>query len=420
MTIRQKDPDKAEKMTIRSSYFQKLKGKQLPSLLIIVMCLLPVACNRKQESGYSVMKGHFRQSVIETGELEAVNASYLGMPRINYEYGYSFKIIGLAEHGKNVHKGEPVIKVDPSSVQKFIIERSESLENEIASTNKLKAQINNNMQDLRSQLKNEQASYDIKKLGVEKSGFEAAGLRRVIELEFRQAEIKLKKIQRNLELKPKLDSLDLHIQKIRVNQKENELNAAQETLAKLVVDSPLDGIFVVEDNWRTGKMIRVGDEVYLGAPVARIPDIRSMKVKGFVMENDISRIKPGLQVIIRLDALPSVPFHGTISTVGRVCIEKDNKKIFPAEVLITESDLRLKPGMTVSCEYITYEGEDDIYVPSNCILEENKHFYLYAKKRGKIRKTEVKTGQSNNMFTVVSGDLKPGQALELPENILTR
>ena len=54
------------------------------------------------------------------------------------------------------------------------------------------------------------------------------------------------------------------------------------TLAKLIVSSPLDGIFVVEQNWRTGQTIKVGDEVYLGAPVARIPDIRTMKVNGFV------------------------------------------------------------------------------------------------------------------------------------------
>ena len=103
-----------------------------------------------------------------------------------------------------------------------------------------------------------------------------------------------------------------------------------------------------------------------------------------------------------------------------VCIKRDDKKVFPAEVLITESDLRLKPGMTVSCEYITYESEEELYVPSNCILEENRHFYLFTKKRGKLRKTEVKTGASNNVFTIVSGDLKPGQPLELPENILTR
>jgi multidrug efflux pump subunit AcrA (membrane-fusion protein) len=342
------------------------------------------------------------------------------MPRINSIYGYNLKIIGLAEHGKNVQKGDPVIRVDPSSVQKYIIEKRESLENEIASANKLKAQIINNMQDLKAQLRNEQASFDIKKLQLDKSAFESEAIRKVIELEFHQAEIRLDRIKRNLELRPKLDSLDYRVQHIKVIQKENELKAAEETLDQLNVSSPLDGIFVIERNSRTGQTIKVGDEVYLGNIVARIPDIRTMKVKGIVLENDIGKIKPDLDVIIRLDALPSVPFHGKINKVSRVCIEQDKKKVFLTEVLISEADLRLKPGMTVRCEYITYEGENEIYVPTSCILEENKHLYLFIRKRGKISKIEVTTGPSNNMYTIVSGDLRPGQDLVLPENILTR
>ena len=145
-----------------------------------------------------------------------------------------------------------------------------------------------------------------------------------------------------------------------------------------------------------------------------------MKVNGIVLENDISKIKPGLNVVVRLDALPSVPFNGKINKVSRVCIEQDKKKVFLTEVMLSETDLRLKPGMTVRCEYITFEGKDEIYVPNSCILEENKHFYLFIERRGKIRKTEVSTGPSNNMYTIVSGDLRPGQDLVLPENILTR
>jgi HlyD family secretion protein len=396
--------------------------------LVIVLFLVAASCNKKKQSGYTVLEGPFKQSVIETGELQAVHSSTMTMPRINSIYGYRLKIIGLAEHGKNVKKDEPVIIVDPSSVQKYIIEKSESLENEIASANKLKAQITNNMQDLRAQLRNEQASFDIKKLELEKSAFESKGIRKVIELEYRQAELKLNKIKRNLDIRPTLDSLDYRIQRIKVSQKENELRAAQETLNQLIVCSPLDGIFVVEKSYRTGQIIKVGDEMYIGNTVARIPDIRTMMVNGIIQENDISRIKSGLNVIIRLDALPSVAFHGKINKVSLVCTKQeqpwepttDNKKVFLTEVLITESDLRLKPGMTVSCEYITYEGENEIYVPNNCILEENMHFYVFTRKRGKIRKTEVETGPSNNMYTIVSGDLDPGQDLVLPENILTR
>jgi len=409
---------------MKSSYRNiEVTGKKFILLLlpVLLFVLLNMSCGSRNDSRYTVLRGPFRQTVIETGELQAVNSSVVTMPRINPIYGYNFKIIGLSEHGKNVKKGDPVITVDPSSVQKTIIEKRESLENEIASANKLKAQITNNLQDLKAQLRNEQPSFELKKLQMEKSAFESAGIRKVIELEYRQAEIRLNNLKRNLKLRPKLDSLDYRIQQIKVAQKQNELKTAEETLKLLVVTSPLDGVFVVERNPRTGQMYKIGDEVYLSYIVARIPDIRTMKVKGIILENDISRIKSGLDVIVRLDALPNVPFNGKLSNVSRVCIQQsDMKKVFQTEILISGTDLRLKPGMTVRCEYITYEGENEIYVPSNCILEENKHFYCFVRRRGKIRKTEVRTGPSNNMYTIVDGDLRPGQDLVLPENILSR
>jgi len=387
----------------------------ITAVFLLVICLS--SCHSSKGGEYSVLKGHFIQSVKETGELAAVNASYLSIPRISFEYGYSFKIIGLAEHGSTVHKGDTVFTVDPSVVQRDIIQKSELLETETASTNKLKAQITNNLQDLRSQIRNEEASYEIKKLAYEKSGFESAGIRKVAELEFRLEEIKLNKIRRNLQIRPRLDSLDLHIQEIKVKQKEAELIAAQAALARMKVISPLDGIFVVSDNWRNGQTIRVGDEIYVGNPVAQIPDIRTMKVKGFIPENDIGKIKADMEVIIRLDALPSVPFQGTLKHIGKICIEQDNKKIFPTEVFISGSDPRLKPGMTVSCEYISFESSASIYVPNSCLLEENKHYYLFPVRWGKPRKTEVKTGPSNNTYTIVTGDIREGQSLELPANI---
>jgi multidrug efflux pump subunit AcrA (membrane-fusion protein) len=405
-------------MKIKSSYIIILKERFIPFLFLTLILILQASC-KKQKSEYTILKGPFRQSVIETGELQSVNAVTLTMPNIDYKYGYRLKIVDLAEHGKIVHKGDPVVKVDPASVQKFIIEKKESLETEIASSNKLKAQLINNLQDLKAQLRNEQASYDIKKLQLETSAFETEALRKVRELEFRQSEIRLNKLKMTLALRPKLDSLDYRIQHIKVSQRENELQAAEETLELLTVRSPLDGIFVLQRNYNSGQTIKVGDEVYLGDVVAKIPDINTMKVNGIIMENDISKVKLDQNVIVRLDALPSVPFHGKISKIGKVCIPQEEKKVFLTEVLISETDLRLKPGMTVSCEYITFESMDETYVPNNCILEENKHFYLFTRKRGKIRKTEVKTGPSNNMFTVVSGDLKSGQTLELPENILT-
>ena len=322
------------------------------------------------------MSGPFKQSIIETGELEAVNASFIIMPRINWQYGYQFKIIGLIEHGKTVHKGDSVVKIDPSSIYKFIIEREAMLDNENAASKKLKVQMENNIQDLNAQLKSEQAAYDLKKLELERIKFESENKRRIKELEFQQSTIRLNKVKRNLELKPKSDNYDLKIQKIRVIQREAELKDGRETLKKLVLRSPLDGIFQVTRSIFTGQNVRLGDNTYIGSILASIPDIRKMKAKTYINETDIRKVRPGMKVIIRLDALPSVPFNGVITKISKICTDREREKVFNTEVEILESDLRLKPGMTVSCEYICYETDSALFVPNNCLLRQASHYIL--------------------------------------------
>ncbi|MBV5343024.1 hypothetical protein JZU68_05250, partial [bacterium] len=70
---------------------------------------------------------------------------------------------------------------------------------------------------------------------------------------------------------------------------------------------------------------------------------------------DFLHVKLGQKVKVRLDALPKVVFNGEVSHVGKLCRLKDEKskqKVFDVEVKMLVSDERLKPGMTVSCEYI--------------------------------------------------------------------
>jgi HlyD family secretion protein len=387
-------------------------------LLIFAIC---TSCSDGIDSGYSVMKGPFRQSLIENGELQAVNASMLSMPRLNYVYGSTYKIISIAGHGQMVKAGDTVMVFDPAPVQKFIIDRMAILENEVAAVNKVKAQNINSMQDIKAQVRGEEKSFDMKKLQLERSGFESAGIRRVTELEFRQSEIRLKSARRKMELRPVLDSLDLLIQNIKVSQKEIELAIARESLNLLYSISPQDGLFVIENNTRTGRPIQAGDDIYLGSRLARIPDVRTMKVKGYVHELDIGKIVQGGAVEIRLDALPSVVFNGSVTFVNRVSVELETRRMFSTEVLIAGSDIRLKPGMTVSCEYITFESSGDVtYVPSECIHQEGSHHYVFIRRRGNITKTEVETGHSNNRHTIVNGNIREGQELVLPESIINQ
>jgi hypothetical protein len=95
--------------------------------------------------------------------------------------------------------------------------------------------------------------------------------------------------------------------------------------------------------------------------MASVPDLTWMRVETQINENDFLRIKKGDKVLVRLDALPEVAFDGEISNIGLFCHAKDRnkprQKVFDVEVKLLVSDERLKPGMTVSCEFIE-EGKE--------------------------------------------------------------
>jgi Membrane-fusion protein len=407
--IRKSRMNKRKKIFLISRFFNWRKK----FILFLSLIYLSISCNNGTQEVFTVMSGSFRQSIIQTGELQAVKASFIPMPDIDWQYGYQFKIIGLAEHGKIVHKGDSIIKLDPSSVYKFIIEREDMLENELADAKKQVVQSENNIQELNAQLKSEQAAYDLKKLEVDRSKFDTDPKKRITELEFQQETIKLNKVKRNLDLKPKLDDFDRHIQRIKVAQRQNELNNAKEALKLFLLGSPLDGIFQVAVNdWADNpQMWKVGDTPYQGQILASIPDVSWMKVKTYINESDVKRVHKGMKVIVRLDALPSVPFSGTITEVSKICVARDKEKVFNVVVVIDESDLRLKPGMTINCEYILYESDKNMFVPNNCLLKEKGHSYVFLKKRGSVRKVEVQAGAANINHTVITGEVKPGQRL---------
>jgi RND family efflux transporter MFP subunit len=232
--------------------------------------------------------------------------------------------------------------------------------------------------------------------------------------------VALDKVKRNLALKPILDNYDRVIQHIKVIQRQSELTGAKETLKQFLIRAPLDGTFQVASNrnYTNPQNWKIGDSPYTGYIIASIPDISRMKAKTYINEAEFRKVKPGMKVIVRLDALPSVPFNGIIKDISKICFAHDQQKVFNVTVEIKESDQRLRPGMTVSCEYILYESDKDLFVPNNCLLKEKGHSYVFIKRGRKVRKTEVQTGMANTNYTIITSGVKQGQKLVPFDEIL--
>lgn len=329
-----------------------MKKNKIHLLFLSLVVLCQVSCSGidKEKEGRAIKAN----SIVETGEIAAVNSKAFTLPRYGRNF-YEMKIIGILEHGAILNEGDSIIQLDPTDVKKFIVDRETNLEGQVASFEMLRVNQENSRNEQESKMKNEIASFNLKKIELEASRFEPDKFKRIKELEFKQAEIRLEKEKKKLELNKIISESDYRIQEIKVNQTKADIENAYGILPELTIRTPISGVFQIAENRRTNNLLKVGDQLYPGSNMASVPELKWMKINTQINETDFLKISLGQKVLVRLDAMPSVVFEGEIAYMGRLCYLKDSKskqKIFDVEVKMLKVDERLKPGMTVSCEYL--------------------------------------------------------------------
>jgi multidrug efflux pump subunit AcrA (membrane-fusion protein) len=332
-----------------------MKRKELAELVCFLLAVaLFVACG---STGGSVEDEQASAGkIIETGELAAVNSRSFVMPRFGRNW-YEMRIIGILEHGSIVNVGDSIIQLDPTEIKKFIIDRESEMETQLVALEKLHVDQDNRNLEQDSKIKNEIATFNLKKIELESSRFESERLRKIKELEFKQAQITYDKEKRKMELSKIIAANDLKIQEIRVRRIENEVKDAYNILPALIIRTPIAGVFQIARNRRTGALVKIGDNLFMGNNMANVPALDKMKVNTYINETDFLKIRKGQKVAVRMDALPNVVFEGEVAYIGKLCHlrdenKKSRQKVFDVEVNILLPDERLKPGMTVSCEFL--------------------------------------------------------------------
>jgi HlyD family secretion protein len=91
-----------------------------------------------------------------------------------------------------------------------------------------------------------------------------------------------------------------------------------------------------------------------------------------VDENDIVSIQIGDSATIEVDALPDIPFKGTVSEIASSAKitasgTADQKTEFEVEISIDIPGRKLRPGMTASADIVTEIREDALVVPIQCV-----------------------------------------------------
>jgi HlyD family secretion protein len=159
---------------------------------------------------------------------------------------------------------------------------------------------------------------------------------------------------------------------------------------------------------------QVGDQVWSNQPLLILPDVSKMVVETRVRETDIHKVERQQKVAVTVDAYPAARLNGAVTLIGSLAQEERERrgtKFFDVTLELSESDSRLRPGMTARVEIQVEERARALYVPLEAVFVREGKNLVYVQGLGGPRTREVALGPSNNDFVVVEKGLVRGERL---------
>jgi len=208
-----------------------------------------------------------------------------------------------------------------------------------------------------------------------------------------------------------------------LKEKAERLEKLKRDRERLTVRAPVDGIVLHGDLenrwWRQEDKMTVGDKVQPHQVFMTVPDLSSFKVKVGISEADVNKVRPGMEAVVRPEALPDTAMKAIVRVVSTVVTRTGfwdsdgGRSKFDAELDLEGYDARLKPGMKCRVEIAVEEVRDALHVPLDAVFEKEGQVFCYVLGPGGPRPRAVRTGRSSADYVEILEGLAEGEAVTL-------
>jgi HlyD family secretion protein len=352
-------------------------------------------------------KGEFLVLVRCRGEIQARRSVLITAP-VNVP---DLRIVWVAAAGSQVEADDVVVRFDPSSAKQQLQERTATLKQAQASLDQAVAQARITAEQDKRDLAS--ARYDVELARMEASKREVVsvidGETAKIDLALSEGKLRVREASvalHEVSSRAKLASLE----SVRA-QAQADLELTQKRLAQMEIKTPISGVIVFMPNYSQGYMnaqpFKVGDQAWPGASVAEIPDLNTLEMEAKIEEIDRSRLAPGNEVRIHVDALPELSFSSKLALISPLTqvtyYEWPPTSSFRAYAKVEKPDPRLRPGMNGSVDVVVSRLKDTISIPAKALFTVRGRPVVYLSENKRYRPVEVQVLARNPDEIAVAG-----------------
>lgn len=319
------------------------------------LALLLAACFQSYDtppSSMQVHRGTFVNEILLTGELEAARGAYVSVPQLPT---WQTSIKWIAPDGTEVKAGDRLAELDNST---FAAELDDKRQTETQSRLELQQREAEWAADLR------QKDLDVAKRRseLEKAKLEAAVPKEIVsahEYEDRQtkllrATVEHDKARRLLQAQQNAVAADRSNLLVKIDRAHRDVETSEKAIDALILRAPRDGIVVLRDHQFEPRKLQNGDAVWVGFPLAQIPELDSLQVSASLADVDDGRVQVGMPAVVTIDGYPSMRFPGRVTGIAAVAQEETRasmRRKFRVVVKLDRIDTaRMRPGLSARVE----------------------------------------------------------------------
>ncbi len=406
-------------MTVVRRRFSLIFGDLFAAVVVAGVFVLG-GCSRVVVPTMTVENGPFKVRVTAEGVLEAVRSTPLTTP---IEVRRPLEVAWRIPNGSRVEAGDVVIRFDPTQL---VTEREDGLTNRSIGSRKIDRAVVDREVEL-SKLDRDAEISEAELVNARTfqttdstvySRLEVTGSRIDTEL----AEHKAEHSRTSKEVRDKLSEAQLQLLELERHKAEIMIEETDRGLAALEVVAPHDGIVIFETNWN-GETLEVGDTVWPGRPLAKIPDLGEMQAEVFVLEADAGGLAQGQTATVIVEAYPEEPIAATVENVDPIA-QRRNRRVpvqyFRAVLKLDRCDQeRMKPGARVRAEVVVADLEEAITVPRQAVGTVDGAPIVWRRNGNAFEEVSVELGPSALGRVAIVEGLTAGDEIALRDPILT-
>lgn len=314
-----------------------------------------------------VRRGEINKKLLLDGELRAVSSR-----TIFSSTSEEAKITSLPPEGSLVKAGDRVVELDNSTILSKITDIDERIiaaENDIDRT---KSQHESALRDMEVVLSTLWLAYEQSKLDVNVPATVVPRRKyQENQLAFDKGKTEYENQLAKITQKKKEQAAELQVKVIEKDKLGVQLNQIKANLASMTLTAPADGMVIYGDHWMERRKIQVGDMVWGGFPLVRLPDLKEMEVLAQVNEVDGPRLSIGQQALVRLDSYPDVEITGSVKNIAQTAVKASwmaKAKVFLVVIRLDKTVTEImKPGMSAQVILAIAQQPAQLLIPRSAV-----------------------------------------------------